>query len=257
MSHFYTPWKISLSLDQGINRLLEILCLCTTECVHVKAKYANDKHEDIEDDSWEGYSVHLHYQPAIDEYSADNLVAELKRSWPTINSLWMSESNLAHLENRKPNQHLIWIKFWQEHFLEFPNVVRLYQIMVTNPANTSPLERSYTKLQLVAAKRRNHFTSENLEVLYLLAAINHLCLLRGATEYDAEIKKTRVIHWHIYTVSFVVLEAVLQRCSYENVFWKICSKFKGECPCTAALSKSHLSVGVLLGICCIFLNTLS
>ena len=70
-------------------------------------------------------------------------------------------------------------------------------------------------------------------------------------------KKTCVIHWHIYTVSFVVLEAVLQRCSYENVFWKICSKFKGECPCTAALSKSHLSVGVLLGICCIFLNTLS
>ena len=29
----------------------------------------------------------------------------------------------------------------------------------------------------------------NLEVLYLLAAINHLCLPRGAAEYDAEIKK--------------------------------------------------------------------
>ena len=101
----------------------------------------------------------------------------------------MSESNLAHVENRKPNQHLIWIKFQQEYFLEFPNVVRLCQIMVTTPANTSPLERSYTKLQLVAAKRRNHFTSENLEVLYLLAAINHVCLLHGAIEYDAEIKK--------------------------------------------------------------------
>ena len=60
--------------------------------------------------------------------------------------------------------------------------------MVTTPANTSPLERSYAKLQLVAAKRRNHFTSENLEVLYLLAGINHLCLPLGATEYDAEIK---------------------------------------------------------------------
>ena len=90
--------------------------------------------------------------------------------------------------------------------------------MVTTLANTSLLERSYTKLQLVAAKRRNHFTSENLEVLYLLAAINHLSLLRGATEYDAEIKKTCVIHRHIYTVPFVVLVAVLQRCSYENVF---------------------------------------
>ena len=136
---------------------------------------------------WEGYSVHLHYQPAIDECSSDNLLAELKRSWPTINSPWMLESNLARVENRKPNQHLIWIKFQQEYFLEFPNVVRLCQIMVTTPANTSPLERSYTKLQL--AKRRNHFTSENLEVLYLLAAINHLYLLSGANEYDAEIKK--------------------------------------------------------------------
>ena len=63
--------------------------------------------------------------------------------------------------------------------------------MVATPANTSPLERSYTKLQLVAAKRRNHFISENLEVLYLLAAINHLCLPHGVTEYDAEIKKLR------------------------------------------------------------------
>ena len=148
-----------------------------------------DKHKDVEDDLWDNYSVHLHHQPVIDECSADNLIAELKRSWPTINSLWMSKSNLAHVENRKPNQHLIWIKFQQEYFLEFPNIVRLCQIMVTIPPNTSPLERSYTKLQLVAAKRRNHFTLENLEVLYLLAVINHLCLPHGATEYDAEIKK--------------------------------------------------------------------
>ena len=85
-------------------------------------------------------------------------------------------------------QHLIWIKFQQEYFLEFPNV-RFCQIMVTTPANTCPLERSCTKLQLVAAKRRNYFISENREVLYLLAAINHSCLPRGTTEHDAEIKK--------------------------------------------------------------------
>ena len=80
--------------------------------------------------------------------------------------------------------------------------------MVTTPANTPPLERSYTKLQLVAAKRRSHFTSENLEVLYLLAAINHLCLPCGVSEYDAEIKKckkkrlkkTKVYHMFSYFV---------------------------------------------------------
>ena len=53
------------SLDQRINRLLEVICLYTTEYVHVKAKYANDKHKDVKDDLWEGYSVHLHHQPAI------------------------------------------------------------------------------------------------------------------------------------------------------------------------------------------------
>ena len=191
---WYLNWlgldlTISLSLDQHMNRLLEVIHLYITKYAHVKANYANDKHKDVEDDLWEGHSVHLHHQPAIDECSADNLSAELKRPWPTINSLWMSESNLVCVENRKPNQHLIWIKFQQEYFLEFPNVVRLCQIMATTPANTSPLERSYTKLQLVAAKRRNHFTSENLEVLYLLAAINHVCVPCGATEYDAEMKK--------------------------------------------------------------------
>ena len=124
----------------------------------------------------------------LDECPADKLVAELKRSWPIRNSLWALESNPECVENRKPNQHLIWVKFQQEYFLEFPNVVRLCQIMVTTPASTSPLEKSYTKLQLVAAKRRNHSTSENLEVLYLPAAINHFCLSHGVTEYDAEIK---------------------------------------------------------------------
>ena len=41
---------ISISLDQRINRLLEVIRLCTTEYVHVKAKYVNDKHKDVEDD---------------------------------------------------------------------------------------------------------------------------------------------------------------------------------------------------------------
>ena len=91
----------------------------------------------------------------------------------------MSERNLAHVKNRKPNQHIVWTRLQNEHFMEFPNVVRLCQIMIATSFNTSPLERSYTKLKLVAGKRRNNFFSGNLEVLYLLAAINHLCPPRG------------------------------------------------------------------------------
>ena len=100
----------------------------------------------------------------------------------------MLESNLARVENKaKSTSYLDKVSTGL-----FPRIYKHCKI-VPNHGNhssyTSPLERSYPKLQLVAAKRRNHFTSENLEVLYLLAAINHLCLPRGATEYDAEIKK--------------------------------------------------------------------
>ena len=102
------------------------------------------------------------------------MIAELKRVWPTINSLLIRESNLSRVKNIKPNQHIVWTRFPNQHFMEFPNVVRLSQIMIATPANTSPLERSHAKLQLVAPKTRNHFTSENLEVLHLLVAINHL-----------------------------------------------------------------------------------
>ena len=115
-------------------------------------------------------------------------------------------------------QHLIWIKFQQEYFLEFPNV-RLCQFMVTTPAITSPLERSYTKFQLVAAKRRNHFISENLEVLYLLAALNHSCLPRATTEHDAEIKK---LVWFIDIFRLFLLLCWKQ--SSRGVLMKMCSE---------------------------------
>ena len=70
--------------------------------------------------------------------------------------------------------------------------------MIATPANTSPLERYYAKLQLVGHKRRNRFASENLKVLHLLAAINHLCPLRGASEYDHKIKRLVQIHTIVF-----------------------------------------------------------
>ena len=128
--------------------------------------------------TYEDYFVHLHHSRVIG-CSEDELIQQFKASWPILNSLWMSESNLARFQNRKPSQLAVWKKMHSDHFLEFLYFVRLVQVMVSTPANTSPLERSFTKLQLVAAKRRNHFTPTNLETLFLLAAINHLCLPRG------------------------------------------------------------------------------
>lgn len=39
-----------LSLNERIARILEVICLFTTKYVHIRSKYENDKHEDVEDD---------------------------------------------------------------------------------------------------------------------------------------------------------------------------------------------------------------
>ena len=75
------------------------------------------------------------------------------------------------------------------HSTEFPNMCQLIQIMVATAANSSPLKRSYTtKLQMVAAKQRNHFESKHLETLYLLATLNKELKPRKPSEYVEEIK---------------------------------------------------------------------
>ena len=43
--------------------------------------------------------------------------------------------------------------------------------MLCTAANTSPVERGYTILQMVTSKHRNQITSENLEVLFLLETL--------------------------------------------------------------------------------------
>ena len=43
--------------------------------------------------------------------------------------------------------------------------------MLCTAANTSPVERGYTILQMVTSKHRNQITSENLEVLFLLGTL--------------------------------------------------------------------------------------
>ena len=55
--------------------------------------------------------------------------------------------------------------------VQYPNVFRLIQIMLSTPPNTSLVEWGYTGLQMVAAERRNHLSKENLKALVLLDAV--------------------------------------------------------------------------------------
>ena len=89
---------------------------------------------------------------------------------------------------RAVDQLSVWQQFVKEHSTEFPNMCQLIQIMVATAANTSPLKRSFIKLQMVAAKRRNHFESKILETLYLLAAMKKELKPRKPSEYVEGLK---------------------------------------------------------------------
>ena len=133
--------------------------------------------------------MHSHYPPKIN-CTEEEMLVEIKEDWPSIGKLWMVEVNKGTKGKRPLDQLSVWQQFVKEHSNEFPNMCQLIQIMVATAANTSPLERSYTKLQMVAFKQRNHFESKNLET-YLLAASKtyRIC---GGVEITGVITVTRV-----------------------------------------------------------------
>ena len=90
-------------------------------------------------------------------------------SW--INSLCIKEDNLANKEKWSRIQLKSWKSLVKQYFTEFPNLSKLQQVMIATLTNTSPLERSYTWFQNIAAARRNHLQQNHLEVLYLLASL--------------------------------------------------------------------------------------
>ena len=93
---------------------------------------------------------------------------ELKEAFVALGRLWLTEINFAEFEKRQTDQLKTSQKFLSNHVLEYQNTSLLVQAMLCTAANTSPVVRGYTILQMVTPKRRNRITSENLEVLFLL-----------------------------------------------------------------------------------------
>ena len=59
--------------------------------------------------------------------------------------------------------------------------------MLCTAANTSPVERGYTILKIIASKRRNRITLENLEVLLLLGTLK--IPVKNPEDYENERKR--------------------------------------------------------------------
>ena len=69
----------------------------------------------------------------------------------------------------------------------FPHICSLLKMLLSCPSNTSPLERSYATLRRICTQERNKLLAENIEVLYLLAALK-LNVKEESEEYGPEIE---------------------------------------------------------------------
>ena len=103
--------------------------------------------------------------------SVDELSSEIRRAWPSVSRLYLK----SYLETRgKPNPRSVWKQFLcsADNGTMCPNMCTLIMILKSTPSNTSPLERSYSLLEMICSPRRNQVLPEHLEVSYLLKALN-------------------------------------------------------------------------------------
>ena len=115
------------------------------------------------------WTSHTHAQG--NNCTPNELKEQTKKGLVSVGSLWLKERNLATHEKRPRNQLKVWKEFISLNSLQYPDFCQLIQINIATASNTSPLERSYTSLEMVAEKRRNRILPENLEIRWLIAAL--------------------------------------------------------------------------------------
>uniref|UniRef100_A0A7M5WZ30 Uncharacterized protein n=1 Tax=Clytia hemisphaerica TaxID=252671 RepID=A0A7M5WZ30_9CNID len=81
-----------------------------------------------------------------------HLKDELKKSFGVLGGIWLAGVNTARFKKQQPDQLKAVKSFLENHILEFQNTSKFLQLMLCTAANTSPVERGYTILQLICAK---------------------------------------------------------------------------------------------------------
>ena len=112
---------------------------------------------------------------------------EAEKALSAVSPLWLKELNASRNQRRSPNQLEVWKVFIQQNAPEYPLFCQLLQIMISTSPNTSPLERSYTKLQMLTEKRRSRVEPSNLEIRYLISALD--IPLKKPEQYELERSK--------------------------------------------------------------------
>ena len=111
---------------------------------------------------------------------------ELKEAFGALGRSWLTDINATKFEKKQTDWLKTFQKFLLNHVLEYQNTSLLVQAMLCTAANTCPVQRGYTILQMVTSKRKNQITLENLEVLFLLGTLK--IPVKNPEDYENERK---------------------------------------------------------------------
>ena len=94
----------------------------------------------------------------------DEFISEFDSIWPVFNRNWNKFKDIKVGALYKFYSFIV-----DNYMISHPNVCEMLLILMAASPNTSPLERSYSKLAKICYKDRNKLLVTNLETLYLLA----------------------------------------------------------------------------------------
>ena len=180
-TYFYAWSGLDMSdktchLEQRLLKLDPLFVLFTSDRIHEVQKYCTAKEDD---DTvplvWENRKVYLHYSAPISS-SRDELVVEVKAAWPFVSRSW-----LKHPDKKDQCGFFEAFLSGPDAGIQFTNFCNFLMILLSTPANTSPLERSYSGLEMICTARRNHINPDHLECLYLLTTLQ--LPVKSSTEY--------------------------------------------------------------------------
>ena len=157
------------SLDERVNIIRPLLLIFCNETVH-QVLEIGDKENSLKEDVWQGYTIHFCHPKRL-LGSVSEVEAEFRDAWPVLSRIWLTQRAKSAKEKKEPSQLDVLSRFCQAYAGEFPNICLLFQILIATPSNSSPVERSYSILQIICEQRRNSLTPAHIEMLYILTVL--------------------------------------------------------------------------------------
>ena len=158
------------SVQERLEIIKQLLLTLCSDKIH-QILQLDDKEERLKEEVWQGYTIHF-FHPKRLIGSISEVEDEFREAWPALSRLWLTHKIKVAEEGKKPSQLQVLSRFCMAYTSEYPNICLLIQILIATPSNSSPIERSYSILEMICAKRRNSLTPAHLELLYILAVLN-------------------------------------------------------------------------------------